>query len=46
MDAIMKTIVIWAVWLALVLWWLTPEMNSVKDKINEHNEQIKRALNE
>jgi hypothetical protein len=42
----MKVVVIWIVWLALVLWWLTPEMNSVKDRINEHNEQIKRALNE
>jgi hypothetical protein len=42
----MKVVVIWCVWLVLVLWWLTPEMNSVKDRINEHNEQIKRALNE
>ena len=42
----MKVVLIWIVWLALVLWWLTPEMNSVKDRINEHNEQIKRALNE
>jgi hypothetical protein len=42
----MRVVVIWCVWLALVLWWLTPEMNSVKDRINEHNEQIKRALNE
>ena len=42
----MKVVLIWIVWLALVLWWLTPEMNAVKDKINEHNEQIKRALNE
>ena len=42
----MKVVLIWIVWLALVLWWLTPEMNSVKDRINEHNEQIKRAFNE
>ena len=42
----MKVVLIWIVWLALVLWWLTPEMNSIKDNINEHNEQIKRALNE
>jgi hypothetical protein len=42
----MKVVVIWCVWLALVLWWLTPEMNSVKDRINEHNEQIKRIINE
>jgi hypothetical protein len=42
----MKIALIWIVWLALVLWWLTPEMNSIKDNINEHNEQIKRALNE
>jgi len=42
----MKVVVIWCVWLALVLWWLTPEMNSVKDRINDHNEQIKRIINE
>ena len=42
----MRVVVIWCVWLALVLWWLTPEMNSVKDRINEHNEQIKRIINE
>jgi hypothetical protein len=42
----MKVAIIWIIWLALVLWWLTPEMNAVKDRINEHNEQIKRALNE
>ncbi len=46
MDAIMKVALIWCVWLALVLWWLTPEMNAVKDRINEHNEQIKRIINE
>jgi hypothetical protein len=42
----MKVVLIWCVWLALVLWWLTPEMNAVKDRINEHNEQIKRIINE
>jgi hypothetical protein len=42
----MKVIVIWCVWLGLVLYWLTPEMNAVKDRINEHNEQIKRIINE
>ena len=42
----MKVAIIWCVWLGLVLYWLTPEMNSVKDRINEHNEQIKRSLNE
>ena len=46
MDAIMRVALIWIVWLALVLWWLTPELNHVKDKINEHNTQIERALNE
>jgi len=42
----MKILLIWIVWLALVLWWLTPEMNDVKDKINAHNAQIERALHE
>ena len=46
MDATMKVVVIWIIWLGLVLYWLTPEMNSVKDRINEHNEQIKSSLNE
>jgi hypothetical protein len=46
MDAIMKILLIWVVWLALVLWWLTPEMNAVKDKINAHNAQIERIINE
>ena len=42
----MKIILIWVMWLALVLWWLTPELNSVRDKINEHNQQIQKALEE
>jgi hypothetical protein len=42
----MRVALIWIVWLALVLWWLTPEMNEIKDRINEHNEQIKRIINE
>ena len=42
----MKIILIWAVWLALVLYWLTPELNHVRDQINTHNEQIKKVLEE
>jgi len=42
----MKVALIWLVWLALVLWWLTPEMNEIKDNINKHNAQIERALHE
>lgn len=42
----MKNIIIWIVWLALVLVWLTPDLNHVRDQLNEHNEQIKRSLNE
>jgi hypothetical protein len=42
----MRVTVIWIVWLALVLWWLTPELNHVKDKINERSTQIERTLNE
>lgn len=42
----MKNIIIWIVWLALVLIWLTPDLNHVRDNINKHNEQIKRSLNE
>ena len=46
MAAIMRIILIWGIWLALVLWWLTPELNHIKDKINEHNTQIERVLHE
>jgi predicted Holliday junction resolvase-like endonuclease len=42
----MKILLIWIVWLALVLWWLTPEMNAVKDRVAEHNAQIERTLKE
>jgi hypothetical protein len=42
----MKVVVIWCVWLGLVLYWLTPEMNDIKDKINEHNVQIEKTINE
>ena len=42
----MKVVVIWIVWLGLVLYWLTPEMNAVKDRINEHIAQIERTINE
>jgi len=42
----MRVALIWIVWLALVLWWLTPELNAVKDKINERGAQIERTLNE
>lgn len=39
-------VIVWIIWLALVLWWLTPGLNQVKDKINEHNTQIERTLDE
>ena len=42
----MKVALIWIVWLGLVLYWLTPEMNAVKDKINEHTAQIEKTFNE
>lgn len=42
----MAKIVIVVAWLALIVWWLTPEVASVRDKINEHNAQIQQALGE
>jgi len=42
----MRVALIWIVWLALVLWWLTPEMNEIKDNINTHNAQIEKTFNE
>jgi len=46
MDATMRVAVIWIVWLALVLWWLSPNIENVKNKVADHNAQIERALNE
>ena len=46
MDAFMKIALIWIVWLALVLWWLSPEVSSIKDRVNEHNAQIEKTLHE
>jgi hypothetical protein len=37
---------IWVVWLVLVVIWLSPEVESVRDKVTEHNEQIKKIINE
>jgi hypothetical protein len=42
----MKILLIWCVWLALVLWWLSPEVEGIRDKVTEHNAQIERALHE
>jgi len=42
----MKLALIWIVWLALVFYWLSPEISAVKDKVAEHNAQIERTLKE
>ena len=39
-------VAIWILWLVLFCWWLTPEVNHVKDQINQHNAEIKKALEE
>ena len=46
MDATMRILLIWCVWLALVLWWLSPEVSSIKERVEEHNAQIERTLHE
>ena len=46
MDATMKILLIWCVWLALVLWWLSPEVSSIKERVEEHNAQIEKTINE
>ena len=33
-------------WVALLFWWLSPEVASVRAKINEHNAQVQQALGE
>jgi predicted Holliday junction resolvase-like endonuclease len=42
----MKILLIWIVWLALVFYWLSPEVESVRNKVTEHNKQIQKALEE
>jgi predicted Holliday junction resolvase-like endonuclease len=42
----MTKVLIVVAWLVLLVWWLSPSVNSVKNKINEHNAQIEKALNE
>jgi len=46
MVAIMRILLIWIFWLALVIWWLSPEIASVKDRVAEHNVQIEKMINE
>jgi hypothetical protein len=36
----------WGVWLVLVIWWLSPQVQGVRDKVSEHNAQIQRQINE
>ena len=36
----------WVVWLVLVLIWLSPEVESVRNKVTEHNKQIQKTLEE
>ena len=42
----MAKILIVVAWIALIVWWVTPEVASVRNKINEHNAQIQKALEE
>ena len=42
----MKNIQIWIFWQALVFYWLSPEIATVKDKVAEHNAQIEKMINE
>ena len=42
----MTKLIIVVVWVALVIWWVTPEVTSVRNKIIEHNAQIQKALEE
>jgi hypothetical protein len=42
----MKVALIWIIWLALVVWWLSPEVDDIRDNVTEHNTQIERTINE
>jgi len=42
----MAKIIIVVAWIALLMWWVTPEVASIRNKVNEHNAQIQKALEE
>ncbi len=42
----MTKVIIVVAWIALIVWWVSPEVAGVKNKINEHNAQIQKALEE
>jgi len=42
----MKVAIIWIIWLALVVWWLSPEVDDIRERVTEHNTQIERTINE
>ena len=42
----MAKILIVVVWIALLAWWLSPSVENVRNRINEHNAQIQKALEE
>ena len=42
----MTKAIIVVVWVGLLAWWLSPEVVSVRNKIDEHNAQIQKALEE
>ena len=41
-----KLVLIWIVWLGLVFWWLSPQIDAVKTQVEEHNKQIEKMINE
>lgn len=42
----MAKILIVVAWIALIVWWITPSVDNVRNKINKHNAQIQKALEE
>jgi hypothetical protein len=42
----MRVALIWIIWLALVVWWLSPGFDDVRDNVSEHNTQIEKTINE
>lgn len=42
----MAKILIVVAWIGLLAWWLSPSVENVRNKINEHNAQIQKALEE
>ena len=40
----MRVAIIWIIWLALVVWWLSPEVDDIRDNVKNNYENIKKTI--